>query len=191
MTENPRPKEIKVRAAGDIHKLLEPEQILECGSCPNERRDRVRALLTDLYSWWLDSEQREEWGVETVIRGILREGRIQNFSTVFSFVVPGTKKIQSVFQTQQQHEQRIEMRKAGPHYQIQIPHSDLGNNMKDMDLKLKIVRLCREHEKAIQHLQPGDPSSISLDTGRRAEDIVLVKSVAGKLLTGLRDILVR
>jgi hypothetical protein len=191
MSEGRKQKQIRVRTEGDVHKLIELEELLECQLCPNERRLRVKALLTELYSWWLDPTQSDDWGVTTVIRGILREGRIQNFSTVFSFVVPQTKKIQSVFQTQQQHEQRIETRKSGPHYQIQIPHSQIGVGTKDEDLQLAIVRLCRKQEREIQHLQSGEEYSISLDVGRTAEDITLVKSVAAALVIGLRDLLAR
>ena len=44
MSEGRKQKQIRVRTEGDVHKLIEPEELLECQLCPNERRLRVEDL---------------------------------------------------------------------------------------------------------------------------------------------------
>jgi hypothetical protein len=138
--------------------------------------------LVRLAEWWLADDQQRQLGVNTLIEVRQRSDRLA-WDAIFKFAQPERALAVPVFFFLTQHFAD----KHYPHYQLQVPHGELGKNAAG-PLKERVEELmkrCREETRAFRY---GKLVSISMHDPGQEEVLSSVQGAVARMVRGLRDL---
>jgi hypothetical protein len=164
-----------IRDSKELETLLAAERELRCETCDQQLdRDRGNKLLEKLGRWWLAPDTQEAIGAELAIRTHDKTPKLQNIGVVFFASLPNENTEIPVVLYEIQHEYPGKS-KPGMHYQLQIPHGDVGKNLTDKTKRQAVNRAWNRHDRKMDVYRPTKPGSAS---GEKLKSIRHAKALA-------------
>jgi hypothetical protein len=175
-------KMVTIESRSEVQALLVLDRADGCSLC--QQADTVAALdaLEALAAWWLSDTQRSLWRAQTLIEG--RRGEVGNCSASFKLLVPGRSTPLPVFLVICQHWQGKQL----PHYQLQLPHGDLGKGIEGEGLRARVEALKEQCERETRVYREKGRKSIGLQEPWPLAEWVAVQESISRLVAGLRSL---
>ncbi|NCC60090.1 MAG: hypothetical protein EOM12_03940 [Verrucomicrobiae bacterium] len=148
-------KERFIESSAALNDLIAAERALTCPEC-DAKWDRARGseLLEKLGEWWLSEDTQNELGMPLALRVHAKTPDLQNMGVVFCVMQSDGNTI-PVFLYEIQHEYPGKT-KPGLHYQLQVPHGDVGKNLNDAEKKRAIARVWNRFDEQMEIYRSDD-----------------------------------
>jgi hypothetical protein len=173
-------KVVEVKAQKDVQALLALDEPGACTLCGPADTKAALGALEGLAVWWVSDTQRLLWQVQTLIEG--RRGDAGICSASFKIIVPDRPLPLPVALVLGQHWEG----KRLPHYQLQVPHGDLGKGIEDAGLAARVAALKQSAERETAVYRAVGVKSIALQGPWPLAEWVALQDAVARIVVGLR-----
>jgi len=162
-------------ATADIPELIALDQSGKCTRCTQEERDCAHDILACFAYWWLSPELRDSVGTRTFLEG-KQSADFKSMSILFKFDNPNHANLRSGFAILSQHDW------SGIHFQLQVPHGDLGVRLKDRALASTIETVIASCDRETLTYREKGKKSISLHSPLGDTAMLTIQRAMGTLV---------